>query len=120
MLSVAELDRTALPYDRLSDGFQPVSCLKKVMPTLAAAEEDTPLVECAENIAVSIPAAVNTALSQRATELEVTALCGLMKEVNNLVSSPHIGLVLSSLALRVITGHKVGFPGKEGREKSYL
>jgi len=44
------------------------------MPTFAAAEEDAPLVECAENIAVSIPAAVNTALSQRITEHEVTAL----------------------------------------------
>jgi len=44
-----------------------------VMPTFAATEEDAPLVECAENIAVSTPAAVNTALSQRATENEVTA-----------------------------------------------
>ena len=69
------------------------------MPILAAAEEDTPLVECAENIVVSIPAAVNTALSQRGTELEVTALYGLMKEINNL---PWMGLILSSYALRVM------------------
>ena len=55
-----------------------------VMPTFAVEEEDAPLVECAENIAVSIPSAVNTALSQQATELEVKALYGLMKEINNL------------------------------------
>jgi len=83
-----------------------------VMPTFAAA---APLVECAENIAVSIPAAVNTALSQRATEHEVTALCGLMKEISNLVSLPLMGLVFSSYDFRAITGHNVEFPGKEGK-----
>ena len=94
VLFVAEMDRTALPNDRLSDGkiseilIQNSSQQPKlrmslvVMPTFAAAEEDAPLVECAENIAVSIPAAVNTALSQWATEHEVTALCGLIKEIS--------------------------------------
>ena len=66
-----------------------------VIPTFAAAEEDAPLVECAENMAVSIPAALETD-QQEATELDVTALCGLMKEINSLVLSPQIGLVLFS------------------------
>ena len=90
-----------------------------VMPTFAAAEEDAALVECAENIAVSIPAAANTALSQQATELEVTALSGSMKEISNLVSFPRMGLVFSSYAFRVITGHNVEYPGKEGK-KGYM
>jgi len=34
------------------------------MPTCAAVEEDTSLVECAENISVPIPAALKTDLSQ--------------------------------------------------------
>jgi len=87
------------------------------MPTFAAVEEDAPLVECAENIAVSIPAAVNTALSHRATELEVIALCGLTKEISRFVSMPRNGLVLSSYAFRVTAGDKLGFSGKEGKKK---
>ena len=85
------------------------------MPTFDAPEEGAPLVECAENIAVSIPAAANTTLSQWATELEVTALCGLMKEISNLASFPWMGLVFTSYAFGVITGHNVEFSGKEGK-----
>jgi len=44
----------------------------------------------------SIPSAVNTALSHQATELEVTALCSLMKEISRFISMPRMGLVLSS------------------------
>jgi len=40
-----------------------------------------------------------------------------MKEISNLVSLPRMGWVFASYIFRVITGHNVEFPGKEGKKK---
>ena len=45
-------------------------------PLNAALDDDADLVECAENILVSIPAAVISFLSQPAIVQETTGLCG--------------------------------------------
>ena len=65
---------------------------------------------------MSTPAASSGDLSQRTTELEETALYGLMVDISSLDSFPQIGLVRSSYALRVVTGHNKGLSGKEGKK----
>ena len=46
--------------------------------------------------------------------LEATALLGLMMARNNFVSVPCTLAVCSSYALRVVTGHRSEFEGKDG------
>ena len=58
------------------------------MPTFAAAKNDAPLIECAAKVEVSTLAASSRDLSQQATELEETALYGLMVDINSLDSIP--------------------------------
>ena len=69
---------------------------------------------------VSIPASSRIAFSHLAMELEVTALCGLIKDTKSLVSSPLKSLVLSKYMRSEATGHKATFLGKEGKKKSSI
>ena len=80
-----------------------------MIPALAAAEVDAPRVECAPKMEVSIPACSMIVFNHLAMVLDVTALWGLMNDMNNLVSSPRSGLVLSTYILRVLTGHNKVF-----------
>ena len=49
---------------------------------LAAAVVEAPRTECALNIWLSIPAFCMMDLNQRPSVVEVTGLCGRMKEIN--------------------------------------
>ena len=83
-----------------------------VIPRFAAAEDDAPRTEWAVKTEVSMPAASSRDLSHLARVLDVTALCGLIRARNNLVSPP--------LQVTVITGHSPGSCGKEGKKNSVI
>ena len=89
-----------------------------VTTALAVAEVEAPQVEWAPNIDVSIPASSRIVFSHLALELEVTALCGLIKDTKSLVSSPLKPLVLSKYACSVATGQRGAFSGREGKKNS--
>ena len=69
---------------------------------------------------VSIPACSMIVFNHLAMVLDVTALWGLMNDMNNLISSPRNGLVLSTYDLRVFTGHKTVFGKKDGKKNSSI
>ena len=52
--------------------------------------------------------------------LDVTALCGLIKDTNNLDSPPRSGPVLSKYALRVLTGQSTILDGNLGKKNSSI
>ena len=52
--------------------------------------------------------------------LGVSTLWGLINEMNNLVSSPLLELVLSRYVLRVSTGQRLVFSKKEGKKNSSI
>ena len=86
----------------------------------AALEEDAPRTEWALKMDVSTPAACNRAFNHRATVQEVTDLCGLMRAKASFVS-PFLRLsILSSYALRVVTGHNRELVGKVGKKNSEI
>ena len=63
---------------------------------------------------MSMPAASSRDFSHLAIVLEATALLGLIMARNNFVSVPRTLAVRSSYALRVVTGHRSEFDGKDG------
>ena len=69
---------------------------------------------------VSIPVCSVIVFSHLAMVLNVTALWGLVIDMNNLVSSPSSGLVLSRYVLRVFTGHNTVFGIKDGTKNSSI
>jgi len=89
-----------------------------VIPALEAADTEAPRVKWALKTEMSAPASSRVILSHLAIEFNVTALCGLIKETNSLVSSPRNALVFSRLVLSNCTGHNLEFPGKEREEKN--
>ena len=54
-----------------------------VIPALAAADTEAPLVECVLNMVVSIPALSRTVCSHLAIVDAATGLCGLIVAMNN-------------------------------------
>ena len=58
--------------------------------------------------------------SHQAIELEVTALCGLINEINSLDSFWHKEVVRLKYACNVFTGHRVLFEGKEEKKKDSI
>jgi hypothetical protein len=90
-----------------------------VIPALAAADTEAPLVECALNMVVSIPALSRTERSHLAMVDDVTGLCGLMVAMNNLCCSSVClnHSVASSYALSVATGQSFSFCVKLGKKK---
>ena len=62
-----------------------------------------------------IPSYSRVNRSHLAIELEVTALCGLINDVNNFSSSWRRGAIRPKYTQRVLTGHTVLFVGKEER-----
>ena len=63
----------------------------------------------------SIPASSRIVLSHLAMELDVTALCSFIKEMNNLLSFSLNCLVLSKYVSRVFTGHRVVLARNAGK-----
>ena len=88
-----------------------------VIPARNAAEADAPRVECAPNMEELIPAFSSVNRNHLAIELDVTALCGLINEMNSFLSPSRRGAVLSKYTRRVLTGHSVVFAEKEGKKK---
>ena len=91
-----------------------------VIPALNAAEADAPLVECAPNMEELIPAFSRISRNHLAMELEVTALCGLINEMNSLLSPLRKGAVLFTYSRRVLTGQSAVLVGKEGKKKGSI
>ena len=85
-----------------------------VMPMFAVVIADALLVECAQNIAVSMTVAVNRDFSHLAMVLEDTALYGLIKAINSRFSLSLKSVVYFSYAFNVPTGHSTGFAGNDG------
>ena len=63
------------------------------IPSMAAADVEAALVECALKILVSMPASRMTSFSHRAIVDEVTGWCGLMNDMNNCEGSLRRGWV---------------------------
>ena len=83
---------------------------------MAAADVLAPLMECALNVLVSMPAEVITSFNQRAMVDDVTGLCGFMKEINNWVLSPLSMLVLCTYMVKEWIGHNFVSSEKQGKK----
>ena len=66
----------------------------------------------------STPAASSRDFTQRAIELDVILLCGLMDDTSNLVSPDLNSFVLSSYSLNAATGHNWRSSVKDGKKNS--
>lgn len=93
-----------------------------VIPALAAADTEAPLVECALNMVVSIPALSRTERSHLAMVDDATGLCGLIVAMNCYslcCSSVCLNCsVAFSYALSVTTGQSFSFCVKLEKKKS--
>ena len=67
-----------------------------------------------------IPAFSRVIFNHLAIELEVIALCGLIKEINNFFSPWRRSAVRPRYTCRVLTGHNILFVGKEGKKKDSI
>ena len=67
-----------------------------VIPALNTAEADAPIVQCAPNMEELIPVFSRINCNHLAIELEVTAFCGLINEMNSFLPSWYRGQLFSS------------------------
>ena len=74
------------------------------IPSIATAEVDAALTECALKILGSMPASRVTSFSHRAIVEEVTGWCALMNDMNNCEGSLRRGCVTPHSALEMIPG----------------